>query len=172
MLLQIISFGIAVLFILVGLVGVILPILPGTLLVWLSVFFYYLVERALGFAAIDPITFIVVTALALVAGTSEIWLPLLGARQSGSSKRAMVAGLLGALIGTFVLPIPLVGTVVGYAAGVLLGEYQKHGDWDKALRAGAGGLAGWGLATVLQLVTGFVILLVFIWQVVAFHQGG
>lgn len=172
MLLQIISFGIAVLFILVGLVGVILPILPGTLLVWLSVLFYYLVERALGFAAIDPITFIVVTALALVAGTSEIWLPLLGARQSGSSKRAMVAGLLGALIGTFVLPIPLVGTVVGYAAGVLLGEYQKHGDWDKALRAGAGGLAGWGLATVLQLVTGFVILLVFIWQVVAFHQGG
>ena len=89
MLLQIISFGIAVLFILVGLVGVILPILPGTLLVWLSVLFYYLVERALGFAAIDPITFIVVTALALVAGTSEIWLPLLGARQSGSSKRAM-----------------------------------------------------------------------------------
>ncbi|NLF64237.1 MAG: DUF456 domain-containing protein [Chloroflexi bacterium] len=172
MLLQIISFGIAVLFILVGLVGVILPILPGTLLVWLSVFFYYLVERALGFAAIDPITFIVVTALALVAGTSEIWLPLLGARQSGSSKRTMVAGLLGALIGTFVLPIPLVGTVVGYAAGVLLGEYQKHGDWDKALRAGAGGLAGWGLATVLQLVTGFVILLIFIWQVVAFHQGG
>jgi len=172
MLLQIISFGIAVLFILVGLVGVILPILPGTLLVWLSVLFYYLVERALGFAAIDPITFIVVTALALVAGTSEIWLPLLGARQSGSSKRAMVAGLLGALIGTFVLPIPLVGTVVGYAAGVLLGEYQKHGDWDKALRAGAGGLAGWGLATVLQLVTGFVILLIFIWQVVAFHQGG
>jgi uncharacterized protein YqgC (DUF456 family) len=172
MLLQIISFGIAVLFILVGLVGVILPILPGTLLVWLSVLFYYLVERALGFAAIDPITFIVVTALALVAGTSEIWLPLLGARQSGSSKRTMVAGLLGALIGTFVLPIPLVGTVVGYAAGVLLGEYQKHGDWDKALRAGAGGLAGWGLATVLQLVTGFVILLIFIWQVVAFHQGG
>ena len=172
MLLQIISFGIAVLFILVGLVGVILPILPGTLLVWLSVLFYYLVERALGFAAIDPITFIVVTALALVAGTSEIWLPLLGARQSGSSKRTMVAGLLGALIGTFVLPIPLVGTVVGYAAGVLLGEYQKHGDWDKALRAGAGGLAGWGRATVLQLVTVFVILLIFIWQVVAFHQGG
>lgn len=172
MLLQTISFGISVLFILIGLVGVILPVLPGTLLVWLSVFFFYLVERALGYAAIDPVTFGVITVLALVAGTSEIWLPLLGARQSGSSKRALVAGLLGGLIGTFALPIPLVGTIVGYAAGVLLGEYQKHGDWDKALRAGAGGLAGWGIATVLQLVTGFMILIIFIWQVVAFHQGG
>lgn len=172
LLLQTISFGIAVFFILVGLVGVILPVLPGMLLVWLSVFFFYLVERALGFAAIDPLTFGAITVLALVAGTSEIWLPLLGARRSGSSKRAMVAGLLGALIGTFLLPIPLVGTIAGYAAGVLLGEYQKHGNWDRALRAGAGGIAGWGLATVLQLVTGFVILLIFVWQVVAFHQGG
>ena len=172
MLLQTISFGIAVLFILVGLVGVILPVLPGILLVWLSVFFYFLVERALDYTAVDALTFGVITALALVAGTSEVWLPLLGARQRGSSKRAMVAGLLGALIGTFALPIPLIGTIAGYAAGVLLGEYQKHGDWDKALRADAGGLAGWGIATVLQLVTGFVILLIFIWQVVAFHQGG
>jgi uncharacterized protein YqgC (DUF456 family) len=172
LLLQTISFGIAVFFILVGLVGVILPMLPGILLIWLSVFFFFLVERGLGFAAIDPITFGVITALALVAGTSDIWLPLLGARRSGSSKRAMVAGLLGGLLGTFVLPIPLLGTVVGYAAGVLLGEYQKHGNWDKALRAGAGGIAGWGIATVLQLVTGFVILLLFVWQVVAFHQAG
>jgi uncharacterized protein YqgC (DUF456 family) len=172
LLLQTISFGVAVLFILVGLVGVILPVLPGTLLVWLSVFFFFLVERWLGFAAIDPITFGVITVLALVSGTSDIWLPLLGARRSGSSKRAMVAGMIGGLIGTFLLPIPLLGTVVGYAAGVLLGEYQKHGDWDKALRAGAGGIAGWGIATVLQLVTGFVILLIFVWQVVAFHQGG
>lgn len=172
MLLLTISFGISVLFILIGLVGVILPVLPGTLLVWLSVFFFYLVERALGFTAIDPVTFGVITVLALVSGTSEIWLPLLGARQRGSSKRALVAGLLGGLIGTFALPIPLVGTIVGYAAGVLLGEYQKHGDWDKALRAGAGGLAGWGIATVLQLATGFVILIFFIWQVAAFHQGG
>jgi uncharacterized protein YqgC (DUF456 family) len=170
--LQIIAFGLAVFFILVGLVGVVLPLLPGTLLIWLTVFFYFLVERALGFAAIDPISFAAITILALGAGTSDIWLPLLGARRSGSSKRAMVAGLVGGLIGTFVLPIPLVGTIVGYAAGILLGEYQKHGDWDKALRASAGGIAGWGIATVLQLVAGFVILILFVWQVVAFHQGG
>jgi uncharacterized protein len=172
LLLQTISFALAVLFILIGLVGVILPILPGMLLIWLTVFFFYIAERALGFAAIDPISFGAITAIALVAGTSELWLPLLGARRSGSSRRAMVAGMIGALIGTFALPIPLVGTIAGYAAGVLLGEYQKHGEWERALRASAGGLAGWGVATLLQLGSGLLILILFVWQVVAYHQGG
>ncbi len=172
LLLQTISFAVAVLFILVGMVGTVLPILPGTLLIWLTVFFFYIVERWLGFAAIDPVSFGAITAIALVAGTSDFWLPMLGARRSGSSRRAMLAGMIGAVIGTFALPIPLVGTIVGYAAGVLLGEYQKHGEWERALRASAGGLAGWGAATLLQLGAGLLILILFIWQVAAYHQGG
>lgn len=172
LLLQTINFALAVLFILVGMVGVVLPILPGTFLIWLTVFFFYVIERALGFAAIDPISFGAITAIAIVAGTSDFWLPLLGARRSGSSRRAMVTGMIGAVIGTFALPIPLVGTIVGYAIGVLLGEYQKHGEWDRAVRASAGGLAGWGVATLLQLGSGLLILIIFVWQVVAYHQGG
>jgi uncharacterized protein len=168
--LQTINFALAVLFILVGMAGIVLPILPGTFLIWLTVFFFYVVERALGFAAIDPISFGAITAITIVAGTSDFWLPLLGARRSGSSRRAMVTGMIGAVIGTFALPIPLVGTIVGYAIGVLLGEYQKHGQWDRALRASAGGLAGWGVATLLQLGAGLLILILFVWQVVAYHQ--
>ncbi|MDT8306428.1 MAG: DUF456 domain-containing protein [Anaerolineae bacterium] len=172
LLLQTISFALAIVFILVGMVGIVLPILPGTLLIWLTVLFFYIAERALGYAAIDPFSLGAITAIALVAGTSELWLPLLGARRSGSSRRAMVAGLIGAVVGTFLLPIPLVGTIVGYALGVLMGEYQKHGQWDRAVRASAGGLAGWGVATALQLGAGLLILILFVWQVVAFHQGG
>lgn len=172
LLLQTINFALAVLFMLVGMVGIVLPILPGTFLIWLTVFFFYVVERALGFAAIDPISFGAITAIAIVAGSSDFWLPLLGARRSGSSRRAMVTGMIGAVIGTFALPIPLVGTIVGYAIGVLLGEYQKHGEWDRAVRASAGGVAGWGVATLLQLGAGLLILILFVWQVVAYHQGG
>lgn len=172
LLLQAINFGLAVFFILVGIVGVILPILPGTLLIWLTVFFFYVVERALGFAAIDPITFAALTVIALVTGTSEFWMPLLGARRTGSSRRSMLTGMIGGVLGTFVLPIPLVGTIVGYALGVLLGEYHKHRDWERALRVGAGGLAGWGVATVLQVGGGLLILILFVWQVLSYHQGG
>jgi uncharacterized protein YqgC (DUF456 family) len=165
---QALGFGLAVFFILLGLAGVIIPMIPGTLLIWLSVGAYALLERANDLAAIDPLTFAVITVIALVTGTADLWLPLLGAKASGSSRRALVFGVVGALLGTFLIPIPLLGTVIGYAAGVLLGEYHKHRDWDRAVRAGAGGLAGWGIATILQLGGGLLILLIFVWQVLAY----
>lgn len=165
---QSLSFGLAVFFMLVGLVGVVIPMLPGTLLIWLTVLLYAILERANGFAAIDPLTFIVISLIAIVTGLADLWLPLVGAKASGSSRRALVFGALGALAGTFLIPIPLLGTVIGYAAGILLGEYHKHRDWDRALRAGAGGVAGWGIATVLQLGGGLLILLLFVWQVLVY----
>jgi uncharacterized protein YqgC (DUF456 family) len=165
-LLQSIAFGLAVLFILLGLVGIIIPMIPGSLLIWLTVLLYMLFERAYGLTAIDPFTFGAITLIALVTGLADFWLPLLGARAGGSARRSLVFGVVGSIVGTFMLP--LFGTVAGYALGVLLGEYHKHGDWNRALRAGLGGLAGWGLATALQLGGGFLILILFIWQVLIF----
>lgn len=165
---QSLSFGLAVFFMLVGLVGVVIPMLPGTLLIWLTVLLYAVLERANGFTAIDPLTFIVISLIAIVTGLADLWLPLVGAKASGSSRRALVFGALGALAGTFLIPIPLLGTVIGYAAGILLGEYHKHRDWHRALRAGAGGVAGWGIATVLQFSGGLLILLLFVWQVLVY----
>lgn len=77
--LQSLFFGIAVVFLLVGLAGVIIPLLPGSLLIWLTVAVYAVAERLNGFAAIDPLTFVVITLIALVTGLSDLWLPLLGA---------------------------------------------------------------------------------------------
>ena len=165
---QSLSFGLAVFFMLVGLVGVIIPMIPGTLLIWLTVLLYALLERANSFAAIDPLTFIIITLIAAVTGLADLWLPLVGAKAGGSSRRSLVFGVLGALAGTFLIPIPLFGTILGYAGGILLGEYHKHRDWDRALRAGAGGIAGWGIATVLQLGGGILIILLFVWQVLAY----
>ena len=165
---QSLSFGLAVFFILLGIVGVIIPLIPGTLLIWLTVLLYALVERTNGFEAIDPLTLVVVTLISLVGGLADFWLPLVGAKAGGSSRRSLVFGVLGALAGTFLIPIPLLGTVLGYAGGILLGEYHKHRNWDRAFRAGAGGIAGWGIATVLQLGSGLLILLLFVWQVLAY----
>ena len=86
-------------------------------------------------------------------------MPLLGAKTVGASLRAMVYGTIGAIIGTFIAP--LLGTLIGYAGGILLGEYQVRGDWQEALKASLGGLAGWGLATAVQLGGGILILIIF-----------
>ena len=158
------GFGLAVAFILVGMVGIVIPILPGMLLVWLSVLVY-----AVGtdFATIGWPSLVFITIIALVTGLSNIWLPLLGAEKSGAAKRALFLGVVGAIVGTFVIPLPLLGTVIGYAIGVFLGELIKQRDWRLALKASLGGVAGWGISMIVEIVGALVILTIFVVQVLS-----
>ncbi len=165
------AFGLAVAFMVIGLVGILVPILPGTVLIWLSVLVYVIFD---GFTAIDWITFSVITLIAIITGTADLWLPLLGAKSGGAARRAMFLGLIGSILGFFLLGavIPIIGNlfggIIGYALGILIGQYQKYQDWKVALKASIGGVVGWGIATVVQLAGGALMLLIFIWQVLAY----
>ena len=159
-----IGFGFAVAFILVGLVGTVVPILPGMILVWFTVIVY---SWRTGFEALGWPSLIIITIIALVAGLSNIWLPLLGAKKTGAAKRALFLGIVGAIVGTFVIPIPILGTVIGYAIGVFLGELMKQRDWRLALKASLGGLAGWGISTIVEIVGALIILAIFVVQVLS-----
>jgi uncharacterized protein YqgC (DUF456 family) len=168
LLLEAIAFGLSVAFILIGILGVIIPILPGILLIWLTVLAYAILE---GFGSIDPITFVFITLIAIVTGTADIWMAFFGSKRGGASVLSMIYGVVGALIGFVVLGAiaPLVGGlfggILGYSAGVLLGQYQKQRDWGLALKASLGGLAGWGIATFIELGGSLMILALFVWQV-------
>ncbi|NCF69563.1 MAG: DUF456 domain-containing protein [Anaerolineaceae bacterium] len=159
-----IGFGLAVAFILVGMIGIVVPILPGMLLVWFTVLVY---AWRTGFEIIGWPSLVLITLLALITGLSNIWLPLLGAQKTGAAKRALFLGVVGAIIGTFVIPLPILGTVIGYALGVFLGEFMKQRDWRLALKASLGGVAGWGISTVVEIVGALVILLIFVVQVLS-----
>jgi uncharacterized protein YqgC (DUF456 family) len=160
LLLDSITFGLVVAFIFMGLIGIIIPLVPGTLLIWIAVLIYAMSE---GFVLLSMPTFILITIIALATGTADMWMPLLGAKGSGASKRALIMGLVGSLVGT--LFAPLLGTIIGYALGILIGEYQKRGEWNEALKASLGGVAGWGIATAIQLGGGILMLVIFVWQV-------
>lgn len=159
-----VGFGLAVAFILVGIAGIVIPILPGMLLVWLSVIVY---AWRTGFETVGWPSLVIITIIALVTGLSNIWLPLLGAQKRGAAKRALFLGIIGAIIGTFVIPLPLLGTVIGYAIGVFLGEFMKQREWRLALKASIGGVAGWGVAAIVELVGALLILIIFVVQVLS-----
>lgn len=157
--LEALSFGVAVVSILIGVVGIVLPILPGMIWVWLSVLAFAWITD---FQIITPIWFVFLSLIALITGTANIWLPYLGAKKSGAAKRAIFLGVVGAILGTFLIPIPLIGTVIGYAIGIFAGELLKHRDAEAALKASLGGVAGWGVATVVELAGALTILVVFV----------
>ena len=160
LILESITFGLIVVFIILGIIGIIVPLLPGIVLIYMAVLTYV---WAYGMETLGWASFIIITLITLVTGTSDLWMSLLGAKSGGASGRSIWYGTLGAIIGSFFAP--LIGTLIGYAVGLLLGEYQKHGNWSLAWKASAGGLAGWGVATAVQLGGGLIILAIFLWQV-------
>ena len=157
-----IAFGATAVLIVIGIIGTIVPLLPGVFLIWFSVLLYSVIT---GFSDVTVASFVVITLITLVTGTSEYWMSLLGAKTGGASKRSLLYGIAGAIVGTFLLPV--LGTVLGYAGGLLFAEYQKHGDWDTAVRASVGGLAGWGIATAVQFIGGLIMAAIFFWQTLA-----
>jgi len=151
---------------LVGLVGTLVPILPGVELIWLAVLVYAIAER---FASIDPLTFAVLTALAAIGMLANFWASQLGSRLGGASWQALLAGLgfgaLGFIIGLFVGGIGAVpGGLIGSLTGILLVEYLRRRDWKGAARAGTGWLVGCLLSGFIQMTVGIVMILIFVWQ--------
>lgn len=156
-----VSVGFVIFLLLLSLIGTLIPIIPGVLLMWVIVFIYALVD---GFTAVSTFSFVIISLIALVTGTSDIWLTLFGTKKGGASVKSMLIGTLGAVVGSFIFPI--VGTIAGYIGGLLLGEYWQHGDWEIAKKAGIGGLTGWGIATIIQFIGGIFIFVIFLWQVI------
>jgi len=169
--LEALIFGLAVVAMFIGLFGIIMPIIPGIVLIWLTAVVYAIYDD---FSSVGWVSITAITLIALIAGTADLWMPFFGSKKGGASKRAMISGFVGGLLGFVILTpmFPIIGSIfggiIGYAIGVLLGQYHKHKDWNIALRASIGGVAGWGVSMVIQMIGGILIVAIFIWQVLTF----
>ncbi|MDP9443700.1 MAG: DUF456 domain-containing protein [Actinomycetota bacterium] len=103
-----------------GLVGVVVPVLPGTLLVWAGVLVWSLeTQTRLGWAVLA-----VVSVLLLVAQVAKWTVPEKRLRAAGVPRRSMVyAGVLG-VVGFFVVPV--VGLPIGFVAALYLAERRRQ----------------------------------------------
>jgi uncharacterized protein YqgC (DUF456 family) len=144
----------------IGLLGVILPLVPGIVLVYLAALLYAVIE---GFAKIGPITLAVLTVLALVGVTADLWVSSLGAKVGGASVWALLGGLILGLVGLIFFSLP--GAILGSVLGVIMVEMGRVGDWRKVLKSGGGWLIGWLLSTVVQLSLALIMIAIFLWQV-------
>jgi uncharacterized protein YqgC (DUF456 family) len=147
--------------VLVGLIGTVLPIIPGTILIFAGALLYALVD---GFQVVGWPTLIVLGVLTAVATTADLWASSVGAKIGGASAWSVVIGLLAGLVGFVVLN--LAGAIIGAILGVLLTEIVRVGDWRQALKAGSGWVVGWILSTVVQLGIGLIMVAILVWQVV------
>ncbi len=139
-----------------GVIMALIPGLPGLL---------YMLTVALIFGAFDHFEHLtlgnlgvlaLIMTLAMIADLSS---GLIGARWGGASKKSLVYGFLGMLVGTVVIPIPVIGSFAGLFIGILAAEWYRTADIKKAEKAALGGFAGSlvGMAVNVTAAIAFIV---------------
>jgi uncharacterized protein YqgC (DUF456 family) len=137
---------------LVGLVGVIVPILPGLILIAAAGIVWAIAQPRAGHWAVVGI----MAGIAIAGVAASTLLPARRATSAGASRTAMAAGAIGMIVGFFAIPV--VGALVGFPAGVFAGELWATRDASSAWGRTLATIKGVGLGIVIQLAAGVAMI--------------
>lgn len=144
--------SLAVLLVLSGIAGLIIPALPGSPLLFAGL---VCAAWAEDFAYVGWLTLILLGGLAILAWLADFIAGAYGAKRFGASKRAMLGAAIGALFGLF-FGIP--GLLLGPFLGAVIGELTARADLQAASRAGIGAFLGLVLGTAAKMALGFAMI--------------
>jgi uncharacterized protein YqgC (DUF456 family) len=135
------------------------PFVPGTILVWGIGLAHAILT---GFEPVTVLAVAVMTLLMIAGSTSDIWMQFFGVRTGGGSCLSAAGSIVGGIAGTFLIPIPILGTVIGTVAGAALTEFIRRGQLDIALEAGSTAFRLYVWGVVVEFTASLAIVIVFI----------
>ena len=146
--------------ILLGLVGIVVPVLPGSILILGAVLVWAISDGS----ATAWTVFALATTLLVIGAVVKYVVPGRGLRASGVPNRSIVLGGLLGLVGFFVVPV--VGLPLGFLSGVYLSETRRvgrHLAWPSTVAA----MKAVGLSVLVELVAGLLAAGVWVFGVLA-----
>tara|TARA_Y100000994_G_C15702465_1_gene445725 strand:- start:4863 stop:5342 length:480 start_codon:yes stop_codon:yes gene_type:complete len=146
---------IALLLLLVGLFGAILPILPGPIISYIGLLIFYFFTD-LNLSSNELFIYSIVTILVFF---SDYMLQFIGVKKFGGEKFSMYGTFLGILVGLFFPPI---GLVLGPFLGALIGAFVDNKERGKAIGIAIGALVGFVFGTILKIIYSLYILYIVI----------
>lgn len=141
-----------------GLFLSVLPFLPGPLMLWGISLVYAILTN---FQNVTVLSMVVITILMIVATSKDIWMPIIGMKTYGVSCSSALGMSVGGLVGTFVIPIPILGTLLGAIAGAVLMELLNAGEMSRALRVGGVAFKAFILGMITEFGFNLLIVAVF-----------
>lgn len=149
----------------IGILGSILPFLPGVPISWAGLLLLHLTS-----AVPMNYTFLGITlGVTLIIFGLQYAVPAFGTKYFGGSKSGMIGATIGLVLGIFI-PVPG-GIFIGPFAGAFLGEIINKSASKVALKAAFGSFLGLLASTFMELMVSVVFLLLFGYKVWQFREG-
>jgi len=141
----------------VGVVGILVPLLPGTLLVWAAIAVWAVLERSTeSWVVLGVVTALLGTGVAV----KYLW-PARRMRAADVGGRTLAAGAVLGIVGFFVIPVA--GLLVGFVLGVYLAELVQRRDQRRAWASTVHAVKGVALSVGVELVA--ALLATAVWTV-------
>ena len=135
-----------------GLFGLIIPVFPGNVVMWLAALVYGLV---FGFGKLGGIMFAIITVLMLIAAAADNVLMGAKAREKGADWGSIILALVAGIVGTLLLPP--IGGLIAAPLVLYLAELQRRRDAEEAKKVVIALLTGWGMAFAVRFGLGVVM---------------
>ncbi len=132
---------------------IVVPILPGLVIIWVAALGYGLIHS---FGVLGWIMFGLITVLMLAGSILDNVLMGASAHQKGAPWWVILLARVAAIAANFFLPI--IGGILGGLLALFLIEWLRLKDWHKALASMKGMLIGWGWAFVFRFIIGLVMI--------------
>lgn len=139
----------------VGQLGLIIPIFPGNVVIWVATLVYGII---FGFGNLGGVLFALITLLMLIAVGADNVLMGAKAREKGAEWSSIIAALGAGVIFTFVFPP--IGGIIAAPLVLYLMEYRHLGDSKAATEVVKGLMLGLGLSFLARFVLGLIMIAV------------
>ncbi len=149
-------FALAVVLVIVGLVGVVVPALPGTVLIFVGLL---TAAWADGFMRVGVPTIVMLGVMTVLSYFVDLATMALGMTRLGATRRALVGAAVGAVVGVF---FGLPGLVIGPFLGAVVGELSASRDLTRAGRAGLAAWVGFLLGTIAKIALAGALVAIFL----------
>lgn len=143
--LDVILIILSVLCLITGLLGCVLPFLPGPPVAYVGLVILHFTDKV----QYTPTQLIVWLLVVIVVQIMDYFTPMLGSKYSGGSKWGNWGCVVGTLVGLLFLPW---GVIIGPFLGAVIGELLGNKEFSQALKSGVGSLMGFMLGTLLKVV--------------------
>jgi len=146
----------AVALVIVGLLGTVLPVIPGAAFVFAGLLLAAWVDD---FARVGPVGLTIIGLLGVLSWVADFVASLLGAKRVGASPQALVGATLGGAFGLF---LGLPGMILGPFVGAVGGELIAKRELVQAGKVGLGTWLGLVAAAVVKMIIAFMMIATFL----------